>query len=613
MRLVFDIETDGLLDKLTLLHCLVLRDIDTGVVMSCADHKGYAPIEEGLKLLAKADMIIGHNIMKFDIPAIQKVYRDWRPQGVVRDTLVMSRLIWPDRKPFDAAFRDKYGEDALPGKLFGRHSLEAWGYRLKAWGCTGDVLKGDFGKTTDWARWTKEMQDYCEQDVTVTLALWKKLEEKNTSETAIELEHEFQKVILKQEQHGFCFDVDKARALYGTLSKRRAELETNLQEAFPPITIRTPFTPKVNNKKLGYQKGVTIYRERVEEFNPNSDIQVAKRLQGKYGWKPERFTPTGQPQVSEEVLKELQYPEIPLLVEYMMIQKRIGQLAEGNGAWLKVEKNGVIHGEVVTNGAVTGRCTHKKPNIAQVPKASKSVPYGYECRELFYAPYGYSLVGCDASGLELRCLAHYLSRYDNGAYAKIILEGDIHTANQHAAGLETRDQAKRFIYAFLYGAGNTLLGSIVAPHASKRKQAGIGNRLKESFFAKIPAIKRLSVAIENRIKEKQSLIGLDGRVLHIRSAHSALNLLLQAAGALIMKQATVILWKDLEAKGYKFGKEVAQVAHIHDEYQLYVMKGLEDEVGKVAVDAIRKAGDFFGFRCPLDGEYKVGQNWAETH
>ena len=600
--LLFDIETDGFLDVCTKIHSLVIYHLESGHVTSCADQPGYTPIESGIEILENADLIVGHNILKFDIPVILKLFPDpYIPK--VRDTLTCTRLIWPDIQDVDMKLRKKHGDDHIPPQVFGRHSLKAWGFRL-------GVLKGDFGETTDWEYWSPEMQSYCKQDVAVTVALWQTILDKQWPEESIELEHQFQEIIFKQEQAGYCFDVDRARELYATLAKRRAELEPLLQEAFPPIEIKTPFIPKANNSKLGYRKGVPTYKVKIEEFNPNSDTQISRRLKDKYGWKPTEFTPKGQPKVSEEILSHLQYPEIPLLTEYMMIQKRIGQVAEGKQAWLALERGGKIYGSVITNGAVTGRCTHNSPNVAQVPAVG--APYGEECRSLFYAPKGYSQVGCDASGLELRCLAHYLARYDKGKYAEIILKGDIHTANQKAAGLPTRNDAKRFIYAFLYGAGSAKLGSIVKPDDSDKIQMRAGKKLKETFLRRTPAIAKLQQDVQ-KASARGYLKGLDGRLLPVRSQHSALNLLLQSAGALVMKKATVILWEDLKAEGFTFGKEVIQVAHIHDEFQLYVKNGLEERVGEIAVNSIRKAGEAFGFRCELDGEYKVGRNWAETH
>lgn len=252
----------------------------------------------------------------------------------------------------------------------------------------------------------------------------------------------------------------------------------------------------------------------------------------------------------------------------------------------------------MTNGTVSGRCSHRNPNLAQVPAVR--APYGSQCRELFTAPKGKVLVGCDASGLELRALAGYLYPYDNGAYAKEILTGDIHTANQRAAGLETRDQAKTFIYAFLYGAGDAKIGEIVGGSSKE------GKRLKQSFMSKIPAIRRLTQAVADAVSVRGTLKGLDGRPLPCRSAHSALNLLLQSCGAVIMKQA-LVEFTAVATKPFEMH------ANVHDEVQFSCLPEWADELGSQFVNSIVKAGKTLKFKCPLDGEYKIGNNWKETH
>ena len=339
----------------------------------------------------------------------------------------------------------------------------------------------------------------------------------------------------------------------------------------------------------------------MKPFNPDSRQQIARCLIDKYDWKPEVFTPNGQPQVDESILKALPHEEAKLLVDYLTISKRIGQLAEGKEAWLKLEDSGSIYGRVNTVGTVTSRCSHSRPNVAQVPAVY--APYGKECRGLFVARDDMVLVGVDASGLELRCLAHYLARFDGGIYADIIVDGDIHTANQKAAGLKSRDDAKTFIYAWLYGAGPQKIGSIVGGGVKE------GLRLMTRFLSKMPALKHLKTAIEERVESRGYLVGLDGRHIPIRSKHSALNALLQCAGAVLMKQATV----DARRLHRMEKIDVHQVAHIHDEIQYEAVESRADRVGELAVKAIQEAGTPFGFKCPLDGEYKVGRDWSETH
>lgn len=612
--LLFDIETNGLLDTLDTIHCVGIHNTATGESFVANDHGASVSVEEALKMLMAADSICGHNIIAFDIPAIQKVHKWFAPAGQVRDTLIMSRLIYANMAEVDFKLRKK--NPKLTTKMIGSHSLEAWGIRLGEW-------KGDYAEVMEakgldpWAEWNQEMDDYCGQDVVVTRLLYEKLISKGFSEESIQLEHDVAPIILRQEKHGFLFNSAAAWKLAETLQKRRVILESELRAAFPPwMRGRGVHTPKRSMRR----KVVTEFgewREQVTEgapftrieqviFNPGSRDHIADRLIAKYGWKPRQFTDEGKPKVDETVLEALPYPEAKLLTEYLLVEKRIGQVADGREAWVKaIGKDGRIHGLVNQNGAVTGRMTHSKPNMAQVPKVDS--PYGEECRSLFCVPAGRMLVGADASGLELRCLAHYMARWDGGEYAKVILEGDIHSVNQQAAGLPTRDNAKTFIYAFLYGAGDAKIGTIVG------RGAKAGKALKDRFLKGIPALGNLLSAVKKRAKSSGYLTGLDGRKLYIRSDHAALNTLLQGAGAIVMKKALVILDGDLQERGFVPGHHYEFVANVHDEWQIECDAPLAEEIGKAAVGAIRKAGEHFGFRCPLDGEFKIGRNWAETH
>lgn len=608
MSLIFDIETNGLLNETTVIHSLVIYNNTTGELISCTDHKYEyeqvigaenqqsigQPIWYGLKLLEEADEISGHNIVKFDIPAIQKLYPDFKPKGKIFDTLLMSKLVYPDVGEIDDR---KIRKGLFPKKLRGRYSLRAWGYRLKEY-------KGDYCEQEDcWAEWSADMQRYCEQDVMVTQKLYNLLKSKDISEEAIKLEHQFAQILFRQEQRGVYFDKQKAIELASHLTAEKYRLEEELRLAFPPQTIETEFIPKVNNKTKGYVKGVPFIKKTVIEFNPSSRQMIADRLIKKYNWKPKELSPTGQPVINENVLEGMNFEEAPLLKEYFLVTKTLGQLADGNNAWLKlVAADGAIHGYVDTIGAVTGRCTHNSPNLAQVPAVGGFM--GKECRELFRAREGYKLVGCDASGLELRCLAHYMN---DPEYTHEILNGDIHTKNQQMAGLATRAEAKRFIYAFNYGGGDALIGSIVGGDAKK------GKAIKKKFLEGLPKLKKLIDGVQNKIKVKGYLKGIDKRILKVRVQYKGLNVLLQSAGAIVMKKALCILNDDIEAKGWKINDDIAFVLNVHDEYQAEVKPELVEEYKVMAVEAIRKAGEYFNFRCPLDGEAKVGESWFETH
>lgn len=595
MALIFDIETDGLLDEVTKIHCLVIKDMEDGETYTYGPHCDN-PLDRGLQFLMSGEVIAGHNVIKYDIPVIEKLYPWFKvDRSKVFDTLVATRLIWANVKDTDNALLKK---GTLPGKLFGSHSLEAWGYRLGNY-------KGDY--KGGWETFSQEMLDYCVQDVEVTASLYAKILAKEYAQQALDLEHEVAWLMAKQERNGFHFDMPKAAALLTRLVQRRGELERELRDYFGSWEVQLPeFIPKVNNSKLGYTKGVPVKKVKVVEFNPSSRDHIADRLITLYGWKPTDFTEGGKPMVDEIVLGKLDYPPCKLLTEYLLVQKRISQLNEGGQAWMKCEKKGKIHGSVNPNGAVTGRATHAYPNISQVPASSS--PYGHECRELFTVPDGWVLVGADASGLELRCLAHFMAKWDGGKYGEVLLGGDIHTENQKAAGLQTRPQAKTFIYAFLYGAGDAKIGSIVGG------DAGAGRKLKQKFLRSLPALGRLVEAVQGAAK-RGHLVGLDGRQIHVRSSHAALNTLLQGAGAIVCKKWLCLLEERLSSEmKHGWDGDYAFCAWSHDEVQIACRTPeIAEYIAKVAPEMVTKAGEYFGFRCPLAGESKIGKTWAQTH
>lgn len=438
--LVTDIETNGLLDTLTKFWCSWAYDSETNGYTPFTNFSEYVSFletkaSEGYKL-------VYHNGCKFDIPAIKKLLgRDLKfdPRICVLDTLVMSRLIYTQIKDIDNGLI-KSGR--LPKRLYGSYSLKAWGYRL-------GELKGTYGESEGaWDAYSEDMLKYCKQDVVVTLKLFKLLISKGYPEKAIELEHSIAWVMAKQERNGFVFDYDKAVSLYATLSAKRSEIEDKLVKTFG--SWEKYIGDKIykrDNAKRGIVAGVPYPQYETVVFNPSSREHIAKVLMER-GWTPTVFTETGKPKVDEDTLQSaMDIPETKLILEYLLIQKRISQLAEGDFAWLKMEKkdgDGIhrIHGSVNPNGTVTGRASHSFPNVAQVPAGHSE--YGKECRELFTVPSGWFECGIDACGLELRCLAHFLYPYDKGEYGDIILNGDIHTHNQQMAGLPTRDMAKTF-------------------------------------------------------------------------------------------------------------------------------------------------------------------------
>jgi DNA polymerase I-like protein with 3'-5' exonuclease and polymerase domains len=539
-----DLEANGLTPDT--IWCVVTRENGVNTVHTTPDTL--------CKALEGSVSVCGHNLIGYDIPVLERLWGLSVASERVVDTLVLSRLYDPSRQ--------------------GGHSLRSWGETL-------GFPKGDHD---DWSRLSQEMIDYCIRDVEVTEAVHKSLtrDMKGFDPKSIKLEHQVQYAVQQQERNGWVLDQQLAHELLATFKERMNEIEEELQEKFPPI-VHERYSEKTG-KRL---------KDRVEIFNVGSRQQIARRL-STLGVVFDKVTEKGNPIVDEAVLDTIDLPEAKSISEYLMLQKRYAQVH----SWLEhVQEDGRVHGRVISNGAVTGRMTHQSPNMAQVP-ASHSL-YGHECRSCWTVPVGKKLVGFDASGLELRMLAHYM---DDKEFTNVLLTEDIHTRNQMAAGLETRPQAKTFIYAFLYGAGDAKIGTIVGGSAKD------GAELKRRFLSNTPALESLRERV-TRASGRGYLTGLDGRRLRVRSEHAALNTLLQAAGAIVMKKALVILddyatqWK----LDYKF------IGNIHDEVQSEVAADQAEKYGWLAVECLKAAGVEYDLRCPLDGEYKVGTTWAETH
>ncbi len=576
MELVFDIETDDL--NATKIHCIVAQDVETQKVYTFPPDK----LQEGYKFLSQADTLVGHNIIGFDIPMVHK-FSDVNLSSIpVIDTLVLSRLFNPNRD--------------------GGHSLEKWGYKL-------GYHKIDF---SDYLNYSEDMLTYCIRDVNLNMVVLKELrkESKGFGRECIDIEQRIAGIIKQQETNGFKFDTEHGLVLLAELREKKQAIEDEVHSTFKPKWVDDKVvTPYVRKDGQLSKRGLTddeyarclntldfspFMRQSLQEFNLGSRKQIGEYLID-FGWKPDRFTPTGQPIVDEKTLSAITHiHEANLIAQFLLLQKRIAQI----DSWIDAtEEDGRVHGFVIPNGAITGRMTHRSPNMAQVP--SSHSPYGKECRACWIVEDNNVLLGVDASGLEIRMLAHYMNDEE---YTNEILNGDIHTANQQLAQLESRDKAKTFIYALMYGAGDEKLGKVVGGNTAD------GKRARQYFFDNKPSFKSLRDRVQ-RASAKKFLKGLDGRKLYVRNQHSALNTLLQGAGAIIMKKALVLLddMLKLNAVQYKF------VANIHDEWQIEVKESQADFVGEVAVESIIKAGEYFNLRCPLDGEYKTGVNWSETH
>jgi hypothetical protein len=441
-RLVYDIETDGLLEDVTVIHHISMRGLDTGVESS------YGPgrIKAALARLSRARERIAHNGVNYDEQVIRKLHPEVQlDPAKLTDTLLLAKLAFPNIADRDFELHRK---KKLPGNLIGSHSLEAWGLRL-------GFPKDDYASVMKargldpWAQWSPEMGFYCDQDVRVTAALLGVIERKGVDPRASRMEHELAWVLAEVEQQGWPFDYAAAEKLYFEICAERERVRQELTDLFPARYVdRGRFVPKRPNRNVGYEKGAPLHKVELLVFNPGSRKQVAENLKRKYGWEPEEFTDTGEPKINDEILEALPYPEAKELARYFMLTKRAGQIGEGDNAWLKMARKDAkgqyrIHGRIDQLGTVSGRASHSSPNVAQVPAVDK--PYGPECRALFGPGKGRVQLGVDVSGLELRTLGHFLFPWDDGKYIFLVTEGDVHTANQEAAGLPTRNMAKTFI------------------------------------------------------------------------------------------------------------------------------------------------------------------------
>ena len=558
-KVVFDIETTLTADKI---WCIVCKDGDTFYQFK---ENNLHRFEEFIK---QTKEVIGHNIIGFDIPVLNRFFGyDLFKNCKITDTLVLSRLLNP--------------------MIDGGHSLKNWGIKLGH--SKIEFEQFDF--------FSEDMLKYCRNDVDLTQRLYnfliKRIKDFGYS---VELEHEVAKIIQRQHERGFKIDVVNAYGLQAKFQEDMNELQNKVRATFPPLKIEEVFVPKSNNKARGYVKGVPFTKVKYKEFNLGSRQQIGERLM-KLGWKPKKKTDKGHVIVDEKVLSEItDIPEAKLINEYLMLQKRIAQVS----SWVEaIKEDGRVHGKVITNGTITGRMSHQAPNMAQVPAVYS--PYGKECRGLWVVDKGNKLVGVDASGLELRMLAHYMNDKE---YTNEIINGDIHTANQVAAGLRSRDESKTFIYAFIYGAGSKKIGNIIGGSEAD------GNRVKEKFLRATPSLRSLREKVDAVAKSNRRwLKGLDGRRIIIRHPHAALNSLLQGAGACVMKVALILLDEYVKNKRIK----AYPVVNVHDEFQYEVEEGRAEEFGRLAVQAIKDAGTKLKLRCELNGEYKIGNNWAETH
>jgi DNA polymerase I-like protein with 3'-5' exonuclease and polymerase domains len=580
-----DIETDGL--DPTVVWCIVCQNVDTKERFvfdyplykhtDVANSDLYIHFNDWVQQYS-VETLVFHNGISFDVPVLEKLLGTNFSLKNIEDTLIMSQLNEP--------------------RMEGGHSLRNWGDKF-------NFPKGDY---TDWSEYTTEMLEYCIRDVDITTQLYLTLKNKlHNQKEALELEYKTKEHCSEQEKNGWRFDIRESTKVLRDITEELRKAEEEVHRVFKPLPVwkgatrlRNKFK-KNGTRTLAYAKQVALQCHTNDDgeygyydypqLNLGSRQQVAHHLTH-YGWKPTKFTDTGRPKVDEKILEGVDIPEARIIARYLMLQKRQSQL----NSWIDNYNHNTkaIHSRVHTIGTVTNRMSSSGPNLQQVTASDKE--FGSAMRSLFITSSDSVLVGADLSGLELRCLAHYMNDAD---YTDEILTGDIHTKNQESAGLSTRNEAKRFIYAYLYGGGDELIGKIVGGDKAD------GREIKNKFLDNTPALRELRTRVEKKAL-RGYLKGLDNRIISVRSPHSALNFLLQSAGAIIAKRAWVIFHQNCILP-YK------QLGVIHDEIQIECLPEHAEQIGREVVKAMQDTTKFYKLRCPIDGEYKIGRSWNDTH
>ena len=412
----------------------------------------------------------------------------------------------------------------------------------------------------------------------------------------ITLEHKVAEILTGQELYGWHFNEREAHRLESVLRSELEDLTEVLRGEYPLIA-GSEFTPKRNNKTSGYIEGCTFTR--LKEFNPTSRDHIAWVMQTHCGWKPTEFTDKGKPVIDEVVLKDIGTPIALQFFRCLELTKQLGMLSEGINAWLKLVKGNRIHHHCSVS-TITHRCAHRKPNLAQVPSDE---PF----RRLFTATPGMEMVGADLAGIELRMLAHYLARYDEGRYADVLLHGDIHQENADKIGISRR-LVKTVTYAFLYGAGDQKIGLSYDQSLSPDKAKAKGKEIRKAYMDAIPGLEAL-VKATKKAADRGFVRSIDGRHINVDSPHKSLNMLLQSGAGVVAKRWMVLTHESI----YRAGLTAKQLAFVHDELQFDCSPTDVDDLKFSLLWAAAHAGEYYNLRIPIAADAKSGSNWSEVH
>lgn len=611
MDVIFDIETNGYYQDCTVVHCIALKriNIDNEVQLFAGDN-----LDEGLKILSEATRLIGHNIIQYDIPVLEKLHPEYTYTHCVLDTLNLSHIKFSD---------------------YQKHGLEDWGKRLgfeKFNPMTGVEYTDEEWKQRKkikdnvWDNYTDEMGAYCKQDVRVTeLVLWQ-CDVESIPEYVIELSNNFAWIISDQIKVGHLIDKEGLERLAAQIEQDEIRAAEELVKHLPTFIDYDFKVYKRANQNKNIKAGDIEPIEIVTPFNLSSTYHWMRYLKEKYDYDPPLVRRKGKdeptPSLDDEVLASIEnrFPEVKDLLLWKTANKIRKMIYSGDtSVYNLLDKYGVIHGQLKTEGTVSGRCTHSNPNLSTMPsvRSDDNGPikgikgkYAYEVRSLFISRPGYNQVGFDAKALEVCCLAHYVNDKE---FTDQVENGDIHTWTQKKAGLHTRKQAKTFMYAFLYGAGKQKLANALSEGSDTKYTTTSVTKVIDNFKKSLPGLQILLDRLQDEYHNLGGVTGLDGRLLLARSDYILLNLLLQSTGAIIMKQCLVFLRDELDKCGMRLGEDYNILLNVHDEVQAEVRPNLVEKYNECVYKAASRTNEFLKLNCKLQVDIKVGKSWAECH
>lgn len=607
---ILDIEADALdPNEVKNIWCIVCKDIET---LEVSKFYGSSLAEKFLDYAKNVNTWIGHNVVEYDYPVLDRFFSNSISKSSIIDTLVLSRLL---------KFKPSDGEG---------QSLEAWGERL------------GYPKhpSPDFSKFSNEMLEYCVQDVEITYKLYEYLFEHLSDPCwASSIQCEMSMAWICQDMHlnGFRYDKTKADTLKASLQTRLSELDSEIIACFPPkLKPVREILPKLT--KHGTISKANLPRdwtdltrvhadcpftlvERVV-FNPASTSQIVDRLNDA-GWQPFIKTATGKGyKVNEDNLATLpeDAPEgARKLVERILVAARVRTLTEWEEAYN--ENTGRVHGKFAHIGTWPGRMAHRSPNLGNIA-TKKSIKYkgaylkqlatdlGEQMRNFWICDDDSWLIGCDMDAAHVRLFAHYI---DDPEFTKAVCAGDKKLGTDvHTLGAKTfehlgcdRDKHKTFIFSFFNGAGPPKIAEIFGCSLGEARKA------LELYARRFPGIRELREKLIPSYARQGWFPGLDGRKVYYGEEHGMFAGMLQSGEAVVMKHANILWKRELNGNGIEF----KQVNLVHDEYVIEVRghERLAETVGQIQSRSIAEVGRFLGLQCPLAGEYKVGKTWLEVH